>query len=410
VTELQNDKEQKQGSTTVERLTSAGEESGTAPDDRRFRPDVEGLRAVAVLLVVLYHANLPGLSGGFVGVDVFFVISGFVITGLLIRECEATNKISLVHFYARRARRILPASVFVLVVSLIAARIITGRTLAHLQAIDTRWTAVFLNNIHFNATEPGLFYSQPQSPVNHFWSLSIEEQFYVIYPAFFILLILVAIPFLTQKSRMTIGLTALFFVSLALSVALSAPGDLVPFRSLSTRAWEFALGGLATFAVPIFKRIPSVTATVLTWLGITTLLAGAFTLSLADSYPGYLGLIPTLATVAVIAGGTVVPLFGAELFLGSRPFQWIAKRSYSWYLWHATVLVIAAHAAHTAVLQSSLLKNSLLVLGALVLADLTYRFIENPVRHSTALSGHPRLTLVGAGALIASCVALTYAF
>jgi peptidoglycan/LPS O-acetylase OafA/YrhL len=407
VPELQDEPD---GPSAVERLTPAGDEAGTAPGDRLFRPDVEGLRGFALVIIILLHIGVPGMYGGIVGIDIFFVISGFVITGLLIREFAATKKISVLRFYARRARRLIPASLFVLMTSLVAARILTGRNLAHLQAIDTRWTAVFLSNIHFNRIEPSIFYSQPQSPINHFWSLSLEEQFYVIYPVFFILLIAAAVPFLTRNRRLVIGLVAVFVASLSLSIALSAPGHMVPFRSLSTRAWEIALGGLATFASPYFKRIPLGIAAGLTWLGIAAILFGTFTFSFADSYPGYLALIPTLASVAVIAGGTVAPRYGAELFLGSRPLQWIGQRSYSWYLWHATVLVIAADAAHTTVLASSILKNSLLVLGALVLAALTYRFVENPFRHSKALTNNPKLTLVGAWALIISCVALTYAF
>jgi peptidoglycan/LPS O-acetylase OafA/YrhL len=134
-----------------ERFLATGDESGTAPGDRRFRPDVEGLRAVAVLLVVLYHAAVPGLTGGYVGVDVFFVISGFVITGLLLRERSRTNHTSILDFYARRCRRILPAATLVLLVAVFSSYVVLGVVSGNSTADDGRWAAVFLANFHFES-------------------------------------------------------------------------------------------------------------------------------------------------------------------------------------------------------------------------------------------------------------------
>ena len=164
------------------------DQSGSAPGDRRFRPDVEGLRAVAVLLVVLYHANLPGLSGGFVGVDVFFVISGFVITGLLLRERAATERTSLLSFYGRRVRRILPAATLVIVATVIATYAVLGVVFGNPTAVAARWTALFLANFHFAAIGTNyLSAHQPPSPLQNFWSLAVEEQFYLVYPAIFLI-------------------------------------------------------------------------------------------------------------------------------------------------------------------------------------------------------------------------------
>ncbi len=174
-------------SATDSRYLPSGEEAGSAPDDRRFRPDVEGLRAVAVVLVVLYHANLPGLTGGYVGVDVFFVISGFVITGLLLRERSGAGRTSIVDFYARRVRRILPAATLVILVTVIASYVFLGYVDGNNVADDGRWAAIFLANYHF--LEVGTNYLQslrPPSPLQHFWSLSVEEQFYVVFPTLFL--------------------------------------------------------------------------------------------------------------------------------------------------------------------------------------------------------------------------------
>jgi peptidoglycan/LPS O-acetylase OafA/YrhL len=398
-----------EGVSAVEQFTPAGDDSGTAPGDRTYRPDLEGLRAFALIIIILFHVGYS-VPGGMVGLDVFFVISGFLITGLLLRELQSTEKINVLRFYARRARRLIPASLLVLMVTLVATRLLAGRKFATPLASDTRWTAVFLSNVHFNSIEPYVFYTQPQSPINHYWSLSVEEQFYLLYPLFFIALLAIAVPFLARRSRLVYGIIVVGIVSLTLSALHSTAGHMVPFRSLSTRAWEICIGALACFATPYFKRIPVALATALTWLGIGGILYAAFAFSFGDAYPGVLALVPVLSAAAVVAGGTVAPRFGAEIFLGTRAFQWLGQRSYSWYLWHAAVLVVAADAAHTTVLRSSLLKNSALVLGGLVLASLTYRFVENPIRHSKYLARNPHWTLIGAWALILSCVALTYVF
>jgi peptidoglycan/LPS O-acetylase OafA/YrhL len=165
------------------------DESGTAPGDRRFRPDIEGLRAVAVLLVVFYHAGFNGLRGGYVGVDVFFVISGFVITGVLLRERQTSSRTSLLHFYGRRARRIIPAATVVIVVTVIATYAALGVVFGNQTAVDARWTAVFLANFHFASEGTNYLTAQlPPSPLLNFWSLAVEEQFYLFYPAFFLVI------------------------------------------------------------------------------------------------------------------------------------------------------------------------------------------------------------------------------
>ena len=173
------------GAPFVESLLPAGEESGTAPEDRAFRPDVEGLRAVAILFVVMLHFGVPHLAGGIVGVDVFFVISGFVITGLLLREVESTSRISFLPFYARRARRLLPLALLVIVVSMIATAAIASRSVTVSVASDGRWSALFLANFHFASVFPNVLIKR-ESPISAYWSLAIEEQFYLLYPAFFL--------------------------------------------------------------------------------------------------------------------------------------------------------------------------------------------------------------------------------
>ena len=166
-----------------DRHIGTDEEAGTSPGDRLFRPDVEGLRAVAVVLVVLYHAHVPALAGGYVGVDVFFVISGFVITGLLIRERDSTGTSSLINFYARRVRRILPEATLVLLATVTASYLLLGYVSGDSVANDGRWAAVFLSNVHFERTGTNYLSSiLPPSPLQNYWSLSVEEQFYIVFP------------------------------------------------------------------------------------------------------------------------------------------------------------------------------------------------------------------------------------
>jgi len=190
-------------------------EAGTAPGDRRFRPDIQGLRAVAVLLVVLYHAGFSGLSGGYVGVDVFFVISGFVITGLLLRERATSGRTSLFGFYGRRSRRIIPAATLVIVATVLLAYARLGIVIGNTTAGDARWTAFFLANFHFASIGTNYLTAQrPPSPLLNFWSLAVEEQFYLVYPTIFFLIAALRTRW-SLHARLAIGLVVIIAVSFA---------------------------------------------------------------------------------------------------------------------------------------------------------------------------------------------------
>jgi peptidoglycan/LPS O-acetylase OafA/YrhL len=251
-----------------ERFLVTGDEAGTAPDDRRFRPDVEGLRAVAVLLVVFYHANVPKVTGGFVGVDVFFVISGFVITGLLLREHRSTARTSILNFYARRFRRILPAATLVILVVVSASYLALGQVSGNTVADDGRWAAVFLSNFHFEAVGTNYFTAKlPPSPLQNFWSLSVEEQFYVVYPTLFLVVARLK-GRLSLQVKMAIVLVMVIVASYWLSVVQTASQPTAAYFSPFTRAWELALGALVAVATPWLKRIPAPGAALLTWAGL----------------------------------------------------------------------------------------------------------------------------------------------
>ena len=374
-----------------ERQLGAGDEAGTAPQDRRFRPDVEGLRAVAVLLVVLYHADVARVTGGYVGVDVFFVISGFVITGVLLRERDATGRTSIASFYARRVRRILPAATLVILVVVVSCYTLLGPVSGDLVADDGRWAAVFLSNFHFEAIGTNYFTAKlPPSPLQNFWSLSVEEQFYLVYPTLFLVVARVK-GRLSLQTKMAICLVVVIGASYWISVVQTATQPTSAYFSPFTRAWELALGALVAVGTPVLKRLPALSATLLTWSGLAAIVVAAFTFTAQTAYPGALVAIPVVGAALVIAGGVVAPRVGAERLLGLGPFQWFGRRSYSLYLWHWPILIIAADEAGRAILPIG--ESLALVLLAIVISMASYSFIENPVRHRRFPTG----ITVGAG-------------
>jgi peptidoglycan/LPS O-acetylase OafA/YrhL len=390
---------------TTTRVTATGDEAGTAPGDRSFRPDVQGLRAVAILLVVLFHAGIPGITGGYVGVDVFFVISGFVITGVLLRERATTGRTSLVHFYGRRARRIIPAASLVIVVTVLAAYHYLGPLTGHENAVDGQWAAVFLANFHFAASQTNYLASQqPPSALQNYWSLAVEEQFYIVYPAIFLLTVGLARNF-SLRTRLAIVLTAVLVASYAFSIVYTSSNAAAAFFSPLTRAWELALGGLIAVGSPSLRRIPRRLAALTSWAGLTAIIVASVTLTSATVYPGALVAIPVVGAGLVIAGGTAQPRWGAEQALRQRPFQLLGLISYSLYLWHWPILTIATERQGVTVLP--VWDNVLWLLVATVLAVITYRVLENPVRHSQFLRRRRWASIVMGGCVIAATLEVT---
>ena len=384
-----------------DRLLADGDESGTAPGDRRFRPDVEGLRAVAVLLVVVYHAGLGRVTGGYVGVDVFFVISGFVITGVLLRERQSTAKTSIIDFYARRFRRILPAATLVLLVVAVASYLFLGVIGGNNAANDGRWAAVFLSNFHFSSVGTGYLTSTlPPSPLQNFWSLSVEEQFYVVFPTLF-LVVAGLRGRMKLETRLLIVLGIVVAASFWLSVAQTASAPTAAYFSPFTRAWELALGAMVAVATPWLARVPARIGGVLTWAGLLAIVVSAFVFTSATPYPGSLVAIPVVGTALIIGGGLTVPRAGAESLLALGPLQWLGRRSYGIYLWHWPILILVAENAGKRTLPAG--ESVVLVLLAVVVAAFTYTLVENPLRHrrrpskTTVLAG---IAVIGATVLL----------
>ncbi|WP_250028680.1 acyltransferase family protein [Paractinoplanes maris] len=335
-----------------------------------FRPDIEGLRAIAVVLVVLSHAGINRLAGGYVGVDVFFVISGFLITTLLIKELDRTDTISLRGFYARRAIRLLPVSTVVLVTTVVAAWFWLPATRFASIASDAlfstfygiNWRLAYEGTDYLNATAA-------PSPLQHLWSLAVEEQFYLVWP-----LLLLAF---WSRRRVLVALSVLVVVSLAVSVQQTAAAAPWAYFGSHTRAWELGIGALVAVAGGHLRRTPRGPAALLTWGGLLAVLVAAVTFDKSTPFPGYAALLPVLGTAAVIAGGTSAGGWGAGRLIGTGPFRFVGKLSYGWYLWHWPVLMIWPLALGR---EPGVKANLAFAAAALGLAWITYHLVENPVR------------------------------
>jgi peptidoglycan/LPS O-acetylase OafA/YrhL len=372
-----------------------------------FRPDVEGLRTVAIGTVLLYHAGISLVPGGFVGVDVFFVISGFLITGLLLRELSAKGTISLTRFYARRAKRLLPATGVVLTATVLLTLAFLPRVSWRSISGDVMAAATYVVNWRLAAGSVNyLNEDQAVSPVQQFWSLAVEEQYYLVWP---LLLLLAALWFRHRSGgRVTngplwVGLAVIAVPSFAWSLHLTSTNPSVAFFVTTTRMWELAVGAAVAIGAAQLRRLPTRVAVLLGWGGLAAIAAAALLVSASDAWPGYLALVPTLGTAAVIAAGPAAGPAGPVALLGTRPFVWVGGLSYSLYLWHWPIIIAAtAHWGGTLTGVQGLLMIAL----SFVPAYLSLRLVENPFRYARALSRLPRAALaVGAAFTVLGVVA-----
>ena len=366
----------------------------------QHRRDIEGLRAIAVLIVVAYHAGIPGWGGGFIGVDVFFVISGFLITSLLIKERESDGRIALLTFYARRVRRLLPISSVVAVVSVVGALAILPSTTFSSLGTDVVAAAGFFVNMlfAFRGTDYLAGDTNP-SVIQHYWSLAVEEQFYLIWPG---LIALVTIGAQQVRRRITPVIIAVIGASFVASVVLTPTAPTWSYFGLHTRAFELGVGALLAVQWPLVERWGQSTRAALSWAGIIGI---GFSIPLAaavDYFPGWVAAIPVLATAAAIAGGDTTDR-GAQLLLRRRPLQWVGEHSYSLYLWHWPVLVLGAGLVGRTLGWFETVSAIVLTFA---LSTLGFKFIEHPLRRSPRLIQRPALnyslgaSLVGVTALV----------
>ena len=352
--------------------------------ERKYRPDIDGLRAIAIISVIAYHAGFPGFSGGFVGVDIFFVISGFLITSLLFNEAMAAGgRVHLGAFYARRVRRLMPAGLLVVAVTLVLGALFMLPASKEQRSLARSAMAVafFVSNFFFFKKTGG--YSDDPSlgmPLLHTWSLAVEEQYYLIWPLITLLIFRLAggqrtERFMRTRSIQVLGI--LLIMSLALSIGTTRDHQNFAFYLLPTRVWEFAIGGIIGLAGETFYLRVKAWAEMLALGGLALIVYSVVAFDHGTPFPGAAAMLPVFGTAFLIVGMTAAEHNSLRRILAIRPMVFVGLLSYSWYLWHWPLLSI--YRAYNLGVQD-IAANAVIVGLALLLAFLTYVFVENPVR------------------------------
>ncbi len=344
------------------------------------RRDIQGLRAFAVLVVILDHLfHWP--SGGFSGVDIFFVISGFLITGLLLREWERTDHISLLDFYSRRIRRIVPAATLVLICTVMVVRLVAPIGLINSVYSDALYAFLFVSNWHFLNIDTDYFQQdRPPSPLQHYWSLSIEEQFYFVWP-WLLLALLAFLALLGIKRRWdrVAAITVMAIVitgSFAYAMTQSPHNPVLSYFSSFTRIWELGVGALFACMAPIFIRIPQKVRPILAWAGLAGMVASMTIITPDSVWPAPSALLPVLAAATVIASSTGHPA-KYNWLLTNTASGYIGDISYSLYLWHFPIIVLTGYA-----MSPSIARHIVTLVLIAVLSIAAYHAVEKPLHTS----------------------------
>ncbi|PZP28906.1 MAG: hypothetical protein DI603_18250 [Roseateles depolymerans] len=365
-----------------------------------FNPGLQGMRGLAILLVLLNHAHVPGFGGGFVGVDIFFVISGYLIGGLLTRELEAHGRIDLWLFFARRIRRLLPASAVLLMAVLVGIRYFYSPQEQDELLSSVRAASLYAINLWFASRPTDYFGDHTEAnPALHLWSLAVEEQFYLLWP-----LLMLAVARWTRRGACwtTLWLSGVLgVVSFAACVVLSLINYKYTFFLTPFRIWEFAAGMAVMSWSHLARGLPSRALSVLGGLALLALLLVSLLFDGRMRFPGFWAAIPVAAATALL----LVVQHGSQSWVGrqlkARWIRWLGDCSYSVYLWHWPVLIAATHfVPHP---DAGLI---VVLLGvSIVLGHLSYRFVEQPFMHSIA-QGCSARQLIAAGLMLCVLIAI----
>jgi len=368
-----------------------GVKSGAA----HYRPDLDGLRFVSILIVVFYHAGVAGFTGGYVGVDVFFVLSGYLITGVLIREQADAGRIDIAGFFARRIRRLLPLAALVLVTTLIVGGWLLAPVQRESLITDARWASLYAANWRFGRS--AVTYSETEvtdSLLLHFWSLSIEEQFYFFWP----LIVLGA--FWVARKRTDVITGSALLIPAGLITVLSIGYSINQGRTLAGgayfasfgRFWEMGVGALLAVLLPRVPRVAAAFRGPFLALGLGAILFAALTFSNSTVFPGYAALVPVIGTTLVVIAGegrtaaNIAQGHSRRSILSRGPLPALGRLSYGWYLWHWPLIGIALLArGRWDVPVSANAAVGAAVVASLALAWASHHTIENPIRHARPL-------------------------
>jgi peptidoglycan/LPS O-acetylase OafA/YrhL len=366
------------------------------------RPEIQALRAVAVGAVVLHHGWPAAAPAGYMGVDVFFVVSGFLITGLLMREAERSGGISLSGFYLRRARRILPAAIVVLLA-------VSAATIALVPQSEWRqwFREIVASALYFENWRLAIDSQIPQradlesTPVQHYWSLSVEEQFYLFWPLLILLALWIAsrrVASSTRVALLVLGITTA--ASFAHSLVLTVQDVNLAYFSTFARTWEFGVGGILAIVAATPRPGRDRVRAAASWIGLVLIVVPIVTFRSPEIFPGLVAVIPVIGTLAVIWAGMPDAAWSPTRFGASRPVQWVGDVSYSLYLWHWPIFMFVPYLTG---MPSPPWLMALLVFASLAVAGLSKRWIEDPFRQGRSTKPVRPAMMLGA---IAGMIAL----
>ncbi len=377
--------------------TTASSLSTAASAAVRFRPEIQGLRALAALLVAIYHIWLGRVSGG---VDVFFVVSGYLVIGSLLRQVERSGRVDFVRFWGNLAKRLLPVALLVIVCVLLASLLWLPRVRWAETASELLAAALYYENwqLAFNAVDY-LAQDNAASPVQHYWALSIQGQFYLVWP-----FVVALVAWAHRRSGvglrglMTGTVVAVFCASLAYSIHVTAVDQPFAYFDTGARACEFALGGLLALWLPRL-HLTTPWSAVLGWLGVIAMLACGLVLQVSTVFPGYAALWPTLAAGLILAAGIAGGRFGAHRLLASPALMRMGDVSYALYLWHWPILVFWL--LYSGREHAGAIDGTLVLAASIVLAFVSTRWAETPIRRSDIGTQHPNRALALGAVLLA---------
>lgn len=362
--------------------------TGTPLTERRFRPEIEGLRAVAAVLIAIYHIYLGKVSGG---VDVFFVVAGFLVVGSLLGRAQHTGRVDAAGYLARLARRLLPNALLVLSCVLVAAML----WLPASRRSGTFWevgaAALYSENWALAAKSVDyLAREDAASPVQHFWAMSVQGQFYLLALGVVLLAWTNRWSIAVVRRRLVVLLVPAAIASFLLSLALTAANQPLAYFHTGTRVWEFVVGALLALAIPFLPELPRRLKLVAGWVGLAMIVSCGLIFPVSSTFPGWIALWPVAGVVLIILSGGTDTSWSADGLLGSRPFVYVGSVSYGLYLWHWPMLIFYLHLAGRT--EATFIAGVVIIVASFGLSVLSTTFLEAPIRRRGELGPRVRRT------------------